>query len=147
MNKNILFRDEFLLSLNQLESEFLKNKENNEVLYAFDDAIADKIRTNIVGIFRSLFQTSCQLVNAPPKNLPLFLKNCPLPENEQEKLYSIFMKYMEVIPQSWQESMNNAKIHNDMDTLSKETVKFETLKRIKDTFESVFQKNQKELNQ
>lgn len=106
------------------ESEITRCKLQEQRLLSderTDEAIFEKIRMNVFQIFHSVFSVA--------------VKTCG---DDDEKIRQFFLSKAEQIPQNWNTSLKKAEEHNDIEKAHIESIKLETICKIKATFEKIW---------
>lgn len=81
-----------------------------------DEAVFEKIRMNVYGIFRSICQTSAKIN-----------------ENDTAKTCDFLLFQLEKIPSTWKSAYENAEKHGDTGRMHIEQLKLETAEEIRRT--------------
>ncbi|EYE87214.1 hypothetical protein Q428_14545 [Fervidicella metallireducens AeB] len=129
MEKHQILREEFIKALNNRitetnsHAEFLKNDDSN------DEAMLEKIKTNVMDIFHKMFNASYNKVYGKP--------NSKIENSEDENyknLYLAYMSFFDKIPSQWIANHAKAKEHNMYKEQLIEEIKINTANEIKDMF-------------
>lgn len=86
-----------------------------------DEANLIKIKKNIFDIFRTVFLSIMKDKTVDEKNIKM-----------------LFTEKMDTIPKNWKISYENAKIHNDVEKIVIEEIKFQTLDLISTKFNELW---------
>lgn len=83
-----------------------------------DEANLQKIRANIYGICRTVYEVVAKTKNG-------------------DELSEEYIKKLDNLPKNWVESYEKAKLHNDVEKILIEETKLEVLKEVKEKFEEL----------
>lgn len=89
-----------------------------------DEAIFEKIRTNVYNIFRTV--------------LGVAVDTCG---EDTEKIRDFFLKRIDLIPASWHASYESAKQHDDATKMQIEEIKFAVVQEICAEFTKIWEEN------
>ncbi len=138
MNTEMEFKKQFLHLLDQKigKSQVLIDELN--VQQEYHESVLEKIRLNIVTIFRTMFLHSMD----PDPQMVRGLARQVLEEHPEfpERCYHLFIYYLEMIPRTWEMSLSEALEHDDAETCLKEETKLALTREIQSEFESLSRK-------
>ena len=90
-----------------------------------DEAVFEKIRTNVYNIFRSILEVAVQICG-----------------EDAEKIRDFFLKRINQIPASWRASYETAKQHNDTEKMQIEEIKLAVVQEIRAEFTKIWEENE-----
>jgi len=108
MNEFVLYLTNAIETANQKEQELINTERK-------DEANLQKIRANIYGICRTVFDVTAKTKNGI-------------------KLNEEYWNRLDNLPKNWVESYEKAKIHNDVEKILIEETKLEVLNEVKEKF-------------
>lgn len=111
MNDFMLYLNNSIETANQKEQELIATERK-------DEANLQKIRANIYGICRTVFEVVAKAKSG-------------------EELWPDFGKRIDNISQSWVESYEKAKLHNDVEKILIEETKFQVLNEVKEKIQNL----------
>jgi len=123
-NKMDEIKNKLLENLNAMEKQckdkakILKEEDRD------DEAIIEKIKTNIIGVFIKVFNISYkQAINQRGDD-----------SQKQSKLIEIYSEWFNKIPANWNASLAEAEEHDDFETIYIEKEKLAMAEKIKEIF-------------
>ncbi|SHO45484.1 hypothetical protein [Anaerocolumna xylanovorans] len=119
-NGKIEFLEYLDLSFKSTQDESMKLMQE----YRNDDANFIKVKGNIYQIFKTVF-----LGVANQKAL------------DKEAVKELFVSKMETIPANWKKSYENARKFNDIEKITIEEIKLQTLEEIQSTFLRIWERS------
>lgn len=139
MEKDLKFKSLFLDRLSELSAEHTQRKDKKDEEGAFDEAIFEKIKLNVIQIFRQMFEISFKIVSeksrGPMPRLEEILSNY---SEKNWQLYHVYQFYFHMIPQNWQSNCQTARAHQNEEEAIKEEIKLAMVAEIRSIFENMF---------
>jgi len=128
----------------EIFNEYLSEKSANYLQSANDkkakgeqyEHVLDKIRFNVVSIFTQLFNTAIKQIEK--KDGPVLRIYSENENNPNKQIENVFMGLLKKISGQWALSLEEAKKHNDTDTITKENAKIEVANQLLAKFDGIF---------
>ena len=110
---------EYIAYIDEMIAKLQKEEQNLIASDRKDEANLVKIRTNIYGIGKTVY-------------------NVVAGSGNREDIKTEYLKKMTLIPQSWKESYEKAKAHDDVEKIVIEEIKLETVEELKNKFLEIY---------
>ncbi len=118
-------------SLEKLKAECAENYDKLKSDCRDDEARIEKIKSNIAGIYDDVLNVSYRQAKASKGSN----------DEKLQKMIETYLAFFSKIPAAWEESLQEAKEHDDFETVFIETEKIKISGKIKKIFEKLTEGN------
>lgn len=126
MNIEVL-KGNFFEEVNEVEDTILKKIDFLKEEDRMDEANLEKIKLNVIGIFKKMFDVSLRKVFKHENNTDESVK--------YDNFKKVYLDFYNNIPSNWYINLEKAKKNNDFDNVLIEEIKINTMYKLKECFE------------
>jgi hypothetical protein len=135
VNTETKFKPLFLARLDQMSKQIESKRQEREASGAEDEAVLERIKLNVVDIFRRMFLRSLDEMPHSQNMLPELGEIIAGNPDKWERSCRLFRFWLARIPSNWTQALQEAEANGDVCEAVKERVKLEIRDVIQDEFE------------